>query len=64
MIWMILLVMGGCLVLWSRKVTEEVHTLAVRATSMISFMWGFAWAPPSIQMVIASILGSVVILRR
>ncbi|MEO0539050.1 MAG: hypothetical protein AAF215_35005 [Cyanobacteria bacterium P01_A01_bin.123] len=64
MVWITLLMMGGLLVLWSRQVTEEVHTLAVKATSMISFIWGFSWAPPSAQVLLASLIGSMVMLRR
>ena len=64
MIWIILLSTAVSLIILSKRVTEEVHTLAVQATSLISFVWGFAWAPPSAQLVIASLIGSVAFLGK
>lgn len=64
MVWIILLSTALTFILLSRRHTEEVHTLAMQAASLISFVWGFAWAPPSVQWVLASVIGSVVFLGK
>lgn len=64
MLWIILLSVAVSLMFLSKNVAEEVYSLAVRVTSAISFIWGFAWAPPSAQLLIASVLGSMVFFVR
>jgi|GEM_PF-2462398 len=58
--WMILLLGAIALVLFSQRLTEDVYRLASRLTGALSFLWGFSWAPPSVQLLIASV-GSVIL---
>lgn len=41
------------------KSSEEVHSIAVTVAGLISLLWGFAWAPPSMQLLIGGVLFGV-----
>lgn len=64
MVWLVFLGIALSMVAWSRWMQEEVHAIAIQITSLISFIWGYSWAPPSVQLLIASLLGSAVMLDK
>jgi hydrogenase-4 membrane subunit HyfE len=62
MLWCVLLVIALLMAAWSRKVQEDVHAIAAQLTGLISLIWGYSWAPPSVQLIVVS-LGSIMLLR-
>jgi hypothetical protein len=56
MLWLYLIMVAialGVLALVLRRL-DEVHSIAATAAGLISFTWGFVWAPSTVQLLLIS----------
>ena len=62
MLWFYLIVLAIALAVIGRKLqkTEQVHSIALNCTGLLSVTWGFTLAPPSIQLLLGLLLFSVI----
>lgn len=62
MLWFYLIVLAIALVVIGRRLqkTEQVHSIALNCTGLLSVTWGFTLAPPSIQLLLGFILFGLV----
>jgi len=62
MLWFYLLTLAIALVVIGTKLkqTEQVHSIALNCTGLISVTWGFTLAPPSVQLLLGLLLFGLV----
>jgi len=62
MLWFYLIVLAIALAVMGKKVqqTEQVHSIAINCTGLLSITWGFTLAPPSVQLLLGLLLFGVV----
>ncbi len=62
MLWLYLITLAIALAFIGRKLqqSEQVHSIALNCTGLLSVTWGFTLAPPSAQLVLGLLLFGVV----